>query len=962
MAHFFSFIFFIDSIIAFYLFLSPIWLRKKLDAANKALHLYALASAIWSLGFAMLFVQTDTEKAYFWRSFAIFGTVLYMITVQFLICHFAEISKRTRMILNGVALTGIVPYLLSIQRGQTEYFISKFGMTYRFKPGLVNDIYTMYFVVVSCNILGVIIHMIRSSEKKRMRLFGKRFLLITILILLGTVLDMVFPAVGLPALPGSNLTQFLGLIILFYAMDALNRTAINVSNMSEFIYYSLAMPVLVFDEQYKLRIANEAAFDFFKLPKEKDKLKGYRIIDFFEAEEQQVFDFEETHYRLDTLCRTNLAPCNLTVSKIKDDYGDLIGYIVNVQDVSERMQYIKELQKARQEADSSNSAKSQFLANMSHEIRTPMNAIIGFSELALQEHPSPALTEYLEDIKVSSHNLLTLINDILDISKIESGKMTLVNIDYRTAEQVHDLSEMIKIPAAQKGLEFQIEVDPKLPSVLNGDPNRIRSILINLLNNSVKYTPSGFVKLEIVCSDPKESPFMVEFRVSDSGIGIREEEVSRLFEAFTQVDQTKNYGKEGTGLGLALVKGFCTLMNGNVRVESVYGEGSTFIATIEQTVVDATPLDFNVIQGAHMKDEFSLGSMQVHGVSVLIVDDNPINCKVISRSMGYYGMAVDVAAGGLESIEMCRKKQYDLVFMDQMMPEVDGIEAMKRIRELDGYGYSEKSKIIVLTANAIEGVREELIAEGFDEYLSKPINFRELEMVLEKFLPQDSFEFVKEAELVTEDSVSEQQSDQYPSEQLSAEIIAKLLPMVNVSEGIAYCGGSAEDYLDILKVMYEASQEQLSALRENYEAEDWKAFTILIHALKGSCLNIGAQSCGEQARELEAAGKRGDIDYIHSNLKSFEDFYRTLLQAFEVVFERAGIKPASNESGEATELVLDILRDFKEAVANFDFASAASLLKKARSASDAEENTELLNQLEILVDEIDVDKILSLDL
>ena len=181
MAHFFSFIFFIDSIIAFYLFLSPIWLRKKLDAANKALHLYALASAIWSLGFAMLFVQTDTEKAYFWRSFAIFGTVLYMITVQFLICHFAEISKRTRMILNGVALTGIVPYLLSIQRGQTEYFISKFGMTYRFKPGLVNDIYTMYFVVVSCNILGVIIHMIRSSEKKRMRLFGKRFLLITIL-------------------------------------------------------------------------------------------------------------------------------------------------------------------------------------------------------------------------------------------------------------------------------------------------------------------------------------------------------------------------------------------------------------------------------------------------------------------------------------------------------------------------------------------------------------------------------------------------------------------------------------------------------------------------------------------------------------------------------------------------------------------------------------------------------------
>ena len=210
--------------------------------------------------------------------------------------------------------------------------------------------------------------------------------------------------------------------------------------------------------------------------------------------------------------------------------------------------------------------------------------------------------------------------------------------------------------------------------------------------------------------------------------------------------------------------------------------------------------------------------------------------------------------------------------------------------------------------------------------------------------------------------MSEQQSDQYPSEQLSVEIIAKLLPMVNVSQGIVCCGGSAEDYLDILKVMYEASQEQLRALREHYEAENWKDFTILIHALKGSCLNIGAQSCGEQARELEAAGKSGDIDYIHSNLKSFEDSYRALLQAFEVVFERTGIQTASTESLETTELVADILKEFKEAVANFDFASAASLLKKARSASDAEENTELLKQLEIMVDEIDVDKILSLDL
>lgn len=879
----FSSILIIDSIVAFYLFLSPIWQRKILDTANKALHLFALASAIWSLGFGMLFLQVDEQKAYVWRSFAIFGTVLYMITAQFLICHFAQISKKLRYLFDFIALTGFIPYLLSIQPDQTEYFMSSFGMTYRFKPGIVNTIYTTYFILVAVNILGVIIHMIRSSSKKRLQAFGKRFLTITILILLGTVLDMIFPAVGLPALPGSNVTQFWGLIILFYAMEVLNRTRINVANMSEFIYYSLAMPILVFDENYKLCIANEAASNFLALPKEKERLATYCIDSFFPINSASIFQFDEPHYSQDATCLVNLAPCNLTVSKIKDRYGDVIGYIVNIQDLSERIRYIEELKKARQEADSSNVAKSQFLANMSHEIRTPMNAIIGFSELALQENPSPALAEYLEDIKISSHNLMTLINDILDISKIESGKMTLVNVEYHMAELLHNIYEMIDTQASQKGLDFQIQIDPKLPSVLNGDANRLRSILINLLNNSVKYTPAGFVKLEILCSDPSTVPFTLELRVSDSGIGIREDELPRLFDTFTQVDQTKNYGKEGTGLGLALVKGFCLLMNGSIRVESVYGEGSTFIATVEQSVVDASPFDLDLIQSHHIKDEFSLGSLHVHGVETLIVDDNPINCKVISRSMAYYGMNVDVATGGSEAITMCRNKHYDLIFMDHMMPEMDGIEAMKRIHQLnDYYATSQQCKIIVLTANAISGVRNELLAEGFDEYLSKPINFHALEAILQKFLPQDAWEFVTpHVENTTMCSPEDMHSGTQTNTQTGTPSLSELsllLPGVNVTDGIAYCGGEMEAYLEILHIMYDESENQLAVLNSQYESENWKDFTIAIHGLKGSCFNIGAQDCGESAKALEMAARNEDIAYIHSNLEPFEEEYRNLQQ------------------------------------------------------------------------------------
>ncbi len=953
----FSYILFIDAIIAFYLFLSPIWNRKKLDTANKALHLFALASAIWSLGFSMLFIQVDVEKAYFWRSFAILGTVLYMITVQYLICLFAHISKKAQNIFNFVAITGYIPYLLSIQRGQTEYFISSFGMTYRFKPGIVNTIYTTYFIIVSINIVGVIIHMIHSSDKKRMKAFGKRFLLITVLILIGTVLDMIFPAIGLPALPGSNVTQFWGLIILFYAMDVLNRTRINVSNMSEFIYHSLAMPVLVFDENYQLRIANEAASEFLSLPKEEDKLINYHIESLFNIDSHTVFDFDEPHFsRQDAICLVNQFPCNLTVSKIKDNYGDLIGYIVNVQNLSERMRYIEELKKARQEADSSNSAKSQFLANMSHEIRTPMNAIIGFSELALQENSSPTLKSYLEDIKTSSHNLMTLINDILDISKIESGKMTLVKVNYNTAELLHDIYEMIHTQTSKKGLDFQMQIDPKLPCVLNGDTNRIRSILINLLNNSVKYTPSGFVRLEIQCSDPSIIPFTMEFRVSDSGIGIKEEELSRLFDAFTQVDQEKNYGKEGTGLGLALVKGYCSLMNGDIRVKSVYGKGSTFIATVEQSVIDASPLDLDLIQSHHIRDEFSLGTLHVHGVEALIVDDNPINLKVISRSMGYYGMNVDMADSGSQAIRMCHNKHYDLIFMDQMMPEMDGIEAMRRIHGLNDYYASAKHcKIIALTANAITGVRNELLAEGFDEYLSKPINFRELEAILQKFLPRDVIEFVtpyeKNTTVVSTDTMSGS-----PSESM----LSTFLPDVNVPIGITYCGGKIENYLEVLQIMYDEAESQLNMLNKHYEAENWKDFTILAHALKGSCLNVGAERCGNAAKALETAGKNKDISYIRTNLQSFEYEYRKLLQTFKNVFQKYNISTVSSPDSDSSGQIAAILKDFKKSVSDFDFASATALLKKAHAASDAAEHTDLLNQLDSLMEDMNIEQILSL--
>lgn len=929
-------------------------LRGKNHLENRLFTIFAFASAIWGFGFGCIPLQTDTSSAYICRAIGMIGVFLYLSVAQILVCHLSTLPRILTRFINAVSLSGFIIYFFIIQKNQTHYYIGRFGMTYNFRAGFWNTAYTLYSVIVACNILFVVIHIYRHTMITRMRAFCREFMYAEVIIFFGMLFDTVYPLFGMPAVPGSSITQFLGFFVVHHAIAIMDRCRINLSNMSEFIYGSLAMPVLVYDCDRKLQILNSAAHTFFDIPDNTEHPDTIPIEELFDLEDQDIFAFQETQITLDCTCRKNFIYCNLSVSRIHDSYGDTIGYIILVADLSERMKTMQDLEAAIIEAQCANQAKSTFLANMSHEIRTPMNAIMGFSELVLKMDISDDVREYVQDIKCSSQNLLAIINDILDISKIESGKMELVCSEYYTATLLNDVCMIIDTQAKKKGLDFHIHVEKTLPKKLYGDKIRVRGILVNILNNAVKYTREGHVEFDVsICKRTTDTVSLL-FRITDTGSGIKQEDIPTLFKSFEQLNQKFHYGVEGSGLGLAIVKGYVDLMGGEISVDSTFGKGSTFIVVLDQKIVDPEPVNLN-FSGSDPADNNSIGNLKVRDTPVLVVDDNQVNLRVAKSSLSYYGFAVDTATNGPDAIGLCREKTYRIVFLDQMMPDMDGVETMRQIRALGGcYAQGGDSKLIVLTANAISGIRDNLMKDGFDEYLGKPMNFRQLERLIKRFLPPECIYYEG-----TVDSATRELSTQ---ELEMIDFFHRALTNIDTDYGIRNCGGSPEDYLSVLEIVWKYGEKQLAELTQLHADGDYENYKIKVHSMKSMTLNLGARDVSALAKQLEEAGQIHRYEFIDSHFEEFNTLYRKMLTKLHLVLKRYG--RIEQETSTLVSIPDDALRlilgNIRHCLDEFQFTQIFTILDETKKYCLSEEWQHIFDQIATWMEDLSVDRIRKL--
>lgn len=719
--------------------------------------------------------------------------------------------------------------------------------------------------------------------------------------------------------------------------------------------------------------------------------------------------------------------------------GVVEGYGMLISDVHEQHLLMEELVQAKERAESANEAKSAFMSTMSHEIRTPMNAIVGMTDIVLRSNLPDREKEYLTNIRSSGEALLSIVNDILDFSKIESGKLEIIEDDYAPMSMLNDLSMIFLNRIAEKPVELLFDIDKRMPAKLHGDSLRIRQVIINIVNNAIKFTDSGYVKLSMEILQMDEEDILLQFRIKDTGQGIKEEDISRLFGTFEQMDKEKNKYKEGTGLGLAISKQLVELMHGQITVESVYGQGSEFVFTLPQRIVhQVQAADLNraaehITVGGRMRSSYAqemlkqliaaydltywdcnfesvkehkidyfftdqvnlisdelLEHMKANGTTlcvvqnpmtdgtwdkeavlinkplytlnfcqvlnnesvtfeaaeekvfsftapkakILIVDDNEMNLKVAKGLLEPLQLQIDTAGDGKHALEKIQETTYDMVFMDHMMPVMDGVEAVRQLRSMEGE-YYRNLPVIALTANAVSGAKEAFLEAGMNDFVAKPIRIKEICAAIKRWVPE---EYLQETEPAKAAGIFQNVSGSAIQTEASTES-ELIIEGLDVAEGMENCG-TKELFLSLLGDFYKLIELKAVKIEKCLADGLLRDYTIEVHALKNTARMIGAMQLSADFYRLEQLGNEANAEALRRETPAVLELYRSY---------KPILKPYTASDTEKKvvdkEVVIEVLLKIRNAMDNFDLDGADAALKELEEyqlPESMQDNMELL--------------------
>ncbi len=831
-----------------------------------SIFLLAMGCGLCLMGYSVMSLSAHVAVAYIFRLIGLIGINLYMVAELILMTSCLNFSRIAEFFVAGIATIAAIFDLVIYGHPDSTSFVRHFYYTSYIKNDPYRHLfhYTYLGILALCACIIGLFWAYNCKYKREKRLVFFAFLS-NIILAISAVPDLLKVKYNMNFVHLYFCTGILiAFLVFFVAANNYMTFYITVNSISRDIFSTLGTGLLVFDTNYHLNLANEYANKLLGLDKDPHRIRLKEIFRLKSGEPMKMFEKATEgiaiDYRLTADVTGKVTLVNFSCKM--DRSNQPMCYILVATDLTEENRLIEEAQAANQ-------AKSTFLSNISHEIRTPINIISGMDELIMRECDDPAIMKYAENINLASRNLTSLINDVLDFSKIESGKLDIMATSYNIGSVLSDCYNMFLKWAQDKNQIFSLECNPSTPSILQGDEVRLKQILSNLISNAVKYTPNGnSIQVKVDYKQISDTSIMLLIDVIDSGIGIREEDLPHLFENFQRFELSRNRTIQGTGLGLSITKNLVHLLNGNITVKSSYGQGTTFSVSLPQVVVDASPMgDLTERYSSGQTKKFS-SAFTAPDAQILAVDDVQMNLDVFIGLLKDTSMQIDCALSGSESLDLMAKKRYDIIFLDHMMPEMDGIEVLKRLKA-DAGNPNAKTPIIMLTANAMMGADRKYLDEGFTDYLSKPIRPATLETIVLKHLPK---------ELIILNETPDTASDDDSSS--PATFLSKL-DFLDTKAGMEFAAGDEEFYHQILTTYL--NEDKQAQLKEFKDKEDWPNYQIVAHSLKGTSLTIGASELSLAAKELEFAVKEDRIDYIKEHhdevMKQYEELLDKLKEA-----------------------------------------------------------------------------------